>query len=373
MSVYQNNRGKWIVDIHDFVHPDGREEPRIRKTATVQRKRDAEKQEVTIRAALVAGTYGKFAKSANDAPLFSDYQQVYVSKYEADKKKPKGLANNKSLLHAHLVPLFGDRRMDSFDVNDEDALRAHLKGHSSSRYNQAIAVVNGMVELFHTRSSLPGEPFRFSRLKVTEASKPFYDFEQYAALREAARGIGVVSELVVVLGRDAGLRRSEMWGLQPKSCHANHIMVERAETLDGKTRHMGLPKGGKIRKVETTDDLQDVLKRYFKQHGNRERMVVSSDGTPFNQESFQAFMMAIQKAAGLRATGEVHILRHTCCSHMAILGVPVTVIQKLAGHAQLTTTLAYMHLAPGDTAIGIGALNRGPVLAGGNPAATKTN
>ncbi len=369
MKVYPNQRGKLTIDIDNYYHPDGRKEPRIRKTATVQRTRDAEKEGVTILASLAAGTYGKFAKTANDAPLLNVYQQVYLAKYEADRKKPKGLANYKSVLNAHLEPLFGKRQMDSFNVNDEDKLRARLKEHSESRYNQAAAVMNGMIGLFHTRSQLPGKPFRFSRLKVTETTKPFYDFEQYAAMREAAGRIGIISELVVVLGRDAGLRRSEMWGLQPKSCHPRHIMVERAETLDGVKRYMGLPKGGKIRKVEATEDLRDVLARYSKTYGKRERMVCSSDGTPFNQETFTTFMMAIQKAAGLEATGEVHILRHTFCSHMAILGVPVTVIQKLAGHRQLSTTLGYMHLAPGDTAIGIGALNRS-LQASGNATAT---
>jgi integrase len=370
VSVYQNNRGKWIYDIDDFFHADGTKEPRIRETAPYQSKAAAKQREREIRQGLVAGTYGSRAVVAIEAPTLSAYERVYMAKCEADRNKPKGLANYRSLLHKHLVPLLGDRRMDGFNVNDEDALKVRLKDLSASRYNQAAAVMNGMIELFHSRNKLKDEPFRFSRLGVTETSKPFYDFEQYAALRAAAGRIGVISELVVVLGRDAGLRRSEMWGLQPRDCYPGHIMVERAETLDGKKRFMGLPKGGKIRKVETTPDLRDVLARYRKKYGSRERMVAGSDGKPFNQESFETFMMAIQKAAGLEPTGEVHILRHTFCSHMAILGVPVTVIQKLAGHAQLATTLVYMHLAPGDTALGINALARGYSRAGGNATAT---
>ncbi len=369
MSAYKNSRGKWCADIDDFFHADGRKEPRIRKTSPVNTERGAKQYERAIRQSLLDGTYGK-RPFEDDVPAFRDYQQAYKAKHLADRKKEKGLANYVSLLNKHLVPLFGDKRMDSFGINDEDELRARLKNHSASRYNQACAVVNGMVELFHTRNKLPGEPFRFSRLDVPESSKPFYDFEQWGALREAARRLGIMSELVVVLGRDAGLRRSEMWGLQPKSCHPKHIMVERGETLDGQKRFMRLPKSGKIRKVEITADLQDVLARYFKKYGTRERMVTMPDGSLFGQESFGAFMMAIQKAAGLEPTGEIHILRHTFCSHMAILGVPVTVIQKLAGHAQLTTTLAYMHLAPGDTLIGINALARHIPSRRGNATAT---
>ncbi len=58
-------------------------------------------------------------------------------------------------------------------------------------------------------------------------------------------------------------------------------------------------------------------------------------------------MKRIQRRAKLTDNGGLHILRHTYCSHLAMAGVPVMEIQRLAGHAHLTTTLRYMHLAPG--------------------------
>ena len=41
-----------------------------------------------------------------------------------------------------------------------------------------------------------------------------------------------------------------------------------------------------------------------------------------------------------------HVLRHTFCSHLAMRGAPVTAIQQLAGHRDLSTTMRYMHLSP---------------------------
>jgi hypothetical protein len=43
------------------------------------------------------------------------------------------------------------------------------------------------------------------------------------------------------------------------------------------------------------------------------------------------------------------ILRHTFCSHLAMRGAPARAIQKLAGHADLSTTQRYMHLSPAAT------------------------
>ncbi len=55
-----------------------------------------------------------------------------------------------------------------------------------------------------------------------------------------------------------------------------------------------------------------------------------------------------------------HPLRHTFCSHLAMRGAPAKVIQELAGHANLPTTLKYMHLADGAKEQAIALLENPP-------------
>lgn len=43
---------------------------------------------------------------------------------------------------------------------------------------------------------------------------------------------------------------------------------------------------------------------------------------------------------------DVHILRHTFCSYLALHGVPLHVIKELAGHKSIQTTMRYAHLVP---------------------------
>jgi site-specific recombinase XerD len=67
--------------------------------------------------------------------------------------------------------------------------------------------------------------------------------------------------------------------------------------------------------------------------------------------AFRYYMAKAQKRAGLRvvdgrALGEMHILRHTFCSRLAMRGATVKSIQELAGHQHLSTTQRYMHLSP---------------------------
>ncbi len=53
-----------------------------------------------------------------------------------------------------------------------------------------------------------------------------------------------------------------------------------------------------------------------------------------------------------------HILRHTFCSHLAMLGKPAGAIQALAGHASITTTVRYMSLSPNSARDAIAGLAR---------------
>lgn len=71
-------------------------------------------------------------------------------------------------------------------------------------------------------------------------------------------------------------------------------------------------------------------------------------------------MKQAERRAGMQVTGKLHVLRHTFCSHLAVLGAPAKAVQELAGHADLTTTMRYMHLSPAARADAIGLLNRQP-------------
>ena len=53
-----------------------------------------------------------------------------------------------------------------------------------------------------------------------------------------------------------------------------------------------------------------------------------------------------------------HDLRHTFCSWLAIRGVPLTAIQRLAGHASIKMTLRYAHLSPRYLADEVKTLDR---------------
>ena len=70
------------------------------------------------------------------------------------------------------------------------------------------------------------------------------------------------------------------------------------------------------------------------------------------------------RRAGLPPSRNLHRLRHTFCSHLAMRGAPAKVIQELAGHADLKTTMLYMHLARGSAEAAVALLEQAAPKAG---------
>ena len=94
-------------------------------------------------------------------------------------------------------------------------------------------------------------------------------------------------------------------------------------------------------------------------HLRGERVFFQRDGSAVDETTLRSWMERAQRHAGLAVNkGQIHILRHSFCSHLAMRGVPAKVIQELAGHADLTTTMRYMHLAKGSKEAAIAVLDR---------------
>lgn len=97
-----------------------------------------------------------------------------------------------------------------------------------------------------------------------------------------------------------------------------------------------LGKGEKVRTVPLSDTALSALpsgvyyeQRYF----------------PHTYAAYNKIFNAACERAGLQDV-QIHTLRHTCFSRLAMKNISVTKIQALAGHSSITTTQRYMHLAP---------------------------
>jgi hypothetical protein len=127
-------KGRWFVDFR-FLHADGRVE-RVRKRSPVQTKAGAEEFERQLRTSMLAPI-----RIAKEVPTFSKYAAEFLETYAAANNKPSERAMKASILKHHLLPVFGEMRLDAIKMHAIETLKAGLlaKGLSRKRVNNILA------------------------------------------------------------------------------------------------------------------------------------------------------------------------------------------------------------------------------------------
>lgn len=342
MIKVRPKRGKaagWEIDIR-FRWPDG-SIFRERKNALVTGK-DAAKRwgEARERELLSAG---KETAAVVAVPTFSEFwPRVLTEHYRAERRKPSTIDAAETIERVHLRPALGRKRLDEIGDAVVSKLKGKLAGAAPKTVNNVLSVLSRSLRCAVRWGLIGAMPCRVDLLKTTDPSMQWYEREDYRALVSAASFSRRVLVMVLLAG-SAGMRRGEIRALRWSDVDMlrKQIRIENALWR----QEEGTTKGGRYRIVPMTPELAAVLKEH--RHVG-ERVLYSERGEELSNRTIRNWLSRAQRRAGLKANGGIHILRHTFCSHLAAAGVPAKAIQELAGHADLKTTLKYMHLSPGD-------------------------
>jgi integrase/recombinase XerD len=119
----------------------------------------------------------------------------------------------------------------------------------------------------------------------------------------------------------------------------------------GLVRVMG--KGSKERLVPLGDEAVDWLKRYLTTA--RPELAADAKGDcvfltarrgPLTRQGFWALVKRYAVKSGIPAAAlSPHVLRHAFATHLLNHGADLRVVQLLLGHADITTTTIYTHVA----------------------------
>jgi integrase len=97
-------------------------------------------------------------------------------------------------------------------------------------------------------------------------------------------------------------------------------------------------KSGKVRAVPIDKTLYSDLMEHAKKQDRVHRLF---------DYSISAFREAVERCGLLLPDGQMtHVLRHTFASHFMMNGGNILTLQRILGHANLTMTMRYAHLAP---------------------------
>ena len=141
-----------------------------------------------------------------------------------------------------------------------------------------------------------------------------------------------------VVAVDTGLRTGEMLRLEKKDIiNFNKIIV-------------WISKSNKSRDLDLTPRAKKVLLKRTRKLKDNE-LIFSFPKTKLRYR-FDLMRKAIPELFDVHP----HVMRHTFCSRLIQLGIPIANVQKLMGHVNILTTMRYAHLAPNHGALDINVL-----------------
>jgi site-specific recombinase XerD len=155
-------------------------------------------------------------------------------------------------------------------------------------------------------------------------------------------------ERLLTLGTEGNLRAraflSCVYGGGLRLSEATHIQIK---DLDSE-RHRLLvshPKGGRQRYTLLSDNLVAVLRDYYRQSRPKVFLFPGTEPlVPINKATGQGIFYGAVARAKLPDRGGIHCLRHSFATHCLENGIEITVVQRLLGHASLSTTAGYLHV-----------------------------
>ncbi len=164
--------------------------------------------------------------------------------------------------------------------------------------------------------------------------------EALLAAPDVATPLGLRERCMLELMYASGLRVSELVGL--KTVYVSLV--------DGALRVTG--KGSKERLVPFGGEAQAWIERYLAyaradilkgQHSDA--LFVTARGGPMTRQMFWNIVKRHALAAGITAPLSPHTLRHAFATHLLNHGADLRAVQMLLGHADISTTTIYTHVA----------------------------
>ncbi len=353
-------RGKrrLIIDIR-FTRPDGNRD-RYRRDAVALTKAAALLEEQRIRQNIAA--FGSpFApkmvvEEPAHPPTFAEVVENYRRIYMPSVLKPTTTRGYNSVIDHHLLPRFGALEISSvnrevvWELDRALAARAGRKRRKLAKgtKNNVQVVLRSILSFAADEGYLAERPRGLP--KLLRPSQRVLDIptdEQIDATLSIAnpaqeRSLGILAF--------AGLRPHEARALRAGSVKLvwsnGHAIGGRITVRDGVSH-------GEAHEPKTGERVVPVAPRLARllapvSRAPRDSFVaLTSYGKPWGQYGLDQVFQRLAGRAGI-AGFTSYTLRHYAITAWLRAGIPIHVVQRMAGHASIATTQLYLHLVAGD-------------------------
>ena len=291
------------------------------------------------------------------APLFRDFIEGSWRKVCYERCKPSTKTSKTWALKNQLLPVFGAVPLDMID---RTSVIRWFEGYSTTApggANSALLVFRQIMNHAIARGHIETNPTRGVKRNPRPKLTRFLSRDEIGRLHEvldryeARRPSSNVQADIIRLLLLTGCRKSEILNLRWREVGNDTLELE-----DSKTGP---------RQVLLSPDARAVIER---QPRSGSPWVFPSPMNPTRARVDLSLWKRVRKLAGLEGV-RIHDLRHTFASQAAMQGIPLPVVARLLGHAQVQMTLRYAHVSDRDVeaaaerigGVMAGIMNRSPV------------
>ena len=280
---------------------------------------------------------------------FADAAAEWLRYIEHDRKRrPSTVRDYRIVVDKVLVPALGSAPLDQVTSGHIDTFRARLVAAdelSPRTINKYLALIHGILKraqrvyglAANAAAGVERQPVRRSgdfdvlTAEEVEALVRAASSEQDGALYASAAYAGLrLGELRALRWRDVDFAK--------RLVHVRRSYVEREE---------GVPKSGRVRSVPMIDQLAralDGLSRRENFTGDEDLVFGNEVGEHFDDSALRRRFYAARQRAGLKQI-RFHDLRHTFGT-LAVQVFPLSDVKAYMGHADIATTMVYVHHVP---------------------------
>jgi len=104
-------------------------------------------------------------------------------------------------------------------------------------------------------------------------------------------------------------------------------------------------KGKKDRQVMLSKDLHPLLEKYWYEYKSFPYILKGQFLEQYSDRSVGQVIKQLAVKAGINKRVYTHLMRHNCFTHLVESGIDINLIQKLAGHNNVKTTLLYTQIS----------------------------
>jgi integrase len=263
-------------------------------------------------------------------PLFRDFSERYKEYARTNKR---GFSNERYRID-QLVAKFGGRRLSKLTTWDAEGFKTEMsKTLKPASVNRLLGNIKHMLTMAVKWDLLSRNPFTGVRLlHVPDTPERILDWDEEIKLLDVCDRVNFpLLRPLLILALNTGMRKGEILALQ--------------WTRVDLTRRLILVQNGKTDVSERRIPMNEMVFVVLSSLSSKRRgdFVFPSDRK--RGRNLQDFKKSYKKAIFFAKIPPIgfHDLRHTFATRLLRTGVDLITVQKLLGHAKITTTARYRH------------------------------